>query len=85
MAGDWLRGIKGGENGSLARAEDVGCRMPATSRTRHPNHIVANASTYFIAGMRALSTQDSQEEENMIGVKLHLRGGKHMITGGQIC
>lgn len=79
---DSLRGNKSGE---IGESRGRGGEFMQPQRARYPNHIVANASTRFIAEMRALSTQASQEEENMICIKLHLHGGMHMIPGGRNC
>lgn len=68
-----LRGNKRGETDD-SRRRGGELLQPEDTYTRHPNHVVAIASTHFIARMRALRTPVSQEEISMINVKLHHRG-----------
>lgn len=68
-----LRGNKRGETDD-SRGRGGELLQPEDTYTRHPNHIVAIASTHFIARMRTLSTPVSQEGMGMINVKLHHRG-----------
>jgi hypothetical protein len=74
--GDRWGSRRGNKRGEAVDNRGRGGEMlqPEDTYSRHPNHIVAIASTHFIARMRALKTQVSQEEKSMINVKLHHRG-----------